>query len=325
MTFGEHLEELRLRMIHGLVGVVAAGVLCWIFKKPLLLFIIRPVQVVLREHGQQPMMVALSPADSFIVALKIAVIGGLLVSAPWILYQAWKFIGVGLYSHERKFVRMFLPASIVLFYTGVLFLFKIVLPIVVNFFVTFSNNWPMGDLEPTTFERWILGISKETADSQPTTRPTPTTMPFLTDPPEKPQPGDLWYNPSTGELCLQTKRGLFVTTLRKSVGSTGVYNQYSIRDYVSLILILSLAFGIAFQMPIVVVFLAISGLVSVTAMRKARRYVIFGTVVIAAVLTPPDVVSQIMLAIPMAILYEVGLIVSSIMIRKREKTASAED
>ena len=106
--------------------------------------------------------------------------------------------------------------------------------------------------------------------------------------------------------------------MRSTQNVSAITTQYSIDFYVSFILRLSLAFGIAFQLPIVVIFLALSGLVPVHAMAKARGYVILGIVTGAAILTPPDVVSQIMLAIPMVILYETGLIIARVMLKRSE-------
>ena len=82
----------------------------------------------------------------------------------------------------------------------------------------------------------------------------------------------------------------------------------------------ALAFGIAFETPIVVYFLGMSGIVSTVAMGKARRYVLLGMVVAVAILTPPDVISQLLLAGPMYLLFEIGLILARI----REKKRSSE-
>ena len=95
-------------------------------------------------------------------------------------------------------------------------------------------------------------------------------------------------------------------------------NQYSVDFYVSFVLALSLAFGVAFQLPIVVVFLALSGLAPVARIAAARRYFILGIVIVAAVLTPPDVASQILLAIPMVILFEAGLVIARMATRGRQ-------
>ncbi|MCH7703336.1 MAG: twin-arginine translocase subunit TatC, partial [Planctomycetes bacterium] len=94
----------------------------------------------------------------------------------------------------------------------------------------------------------------------------------------------------------------------------------AIKDYMSFVLSLMLAFGIAFEVPIVVVFLAITGMVPAETMAGARRYVIFAIVIAAMFLTPPDVISQILLAVPMMALFEGGLMMARFIERKREAT-----
>ncbi|WPB57608.1 twin-arginine translocase subunit TatC [Xylophilus sp. GOD-11R] len=88
-----------------------------------------------------------------------------------------------------------------------------------------------------------------------------------------------------------------------------------IEEYLSFVLTMFLAFGIAFEVPIVVVVLARLGLVSIDKLKAFRGYFVVGAFVVAAVVTPPDVVSQLSLAIPMCILYEVGIWAARIFIR----------
>jgi sec-independent protein translocase protein TatC len=88
-----------------------------------------------------------------------------------------------------------------------------------------------------------------------------------------------------------------------------------IEAYFSFVLTMFLAFGVTFEIPVVVVVLARVGIVSIEQLKQARPYVIVGAFVIAAIVTPPDVVSQIMLAVPMWLLYEFGLIVARFVIR----------
>ena len=94
-----------------------------------------------------------------------------------------------------------------------------------------------------------------------------------------------------------------------------------IEAYFNFVLGMFLAFGIAFEIPVVVVVLAITGLVSVEQLREWRGYVIVGIFVVAAVVTPPDVVSQLALALPMCLLYELGILVSLFVRRKSEPGA----
>ena len=112
------------------------------------------------------------------------------------------------------------------------------------------------------------------------------------------------------------------------IAPTGVAVMTDISRYLDFVLVLFLAFGFSFEVPVAVVILVLLGWVDVAQLREARAYVIVGAFVVAAIITPPDVVSQLMLAIPMALLYEVGLLVSAAMVRRRLReggSAAADD
>jgi sec-independent protein translocase protein TatC len=100
-----------------------------------------------------------------------------------------------------------------------------------------------------------------------------------------------------------------------------------INEYINFALTTFFAFGIAFEIPVVVVLLTVTGLVSVEKLRSARGYVVIGVFVAAAVLTPPDPLSQIMMAIPMWLLYEGGVLMARLLARdkKKKQEASAGD
>jgi sec-independent protein translocase protein TatC len=95
-----------------------------------------------------------------------------------------------------------------------------------------------------------------------------------------------------------------------------------IEAYFNFVLGMFVAFGVTFEVPVVVVVLVLSGVVSVEKLREIRPYVIVGAFVVAAVVTPPDVVSQLMLAIPLCILYELGIVVS-LFVEKRKPVVDA--
>jgi sec-independent protein translocase protein TatC len=105
----------------------------------------------------------------------------------------------------------------------------------------------------------------------------------------------------------------------------GVKVTPDINVYLDFALTMFLAFGIAFEVPIVVVLLTLTGLVTVEKLSQSRGYVIIGIFVVAAVLTPPDVLSQIMMAIPMWILFETGIIFARILNRKPKDGDSTEN
>lgn len=90
----------------------------------------------------------------------------------------------------------------------------------------------------------------------------------------------------------------------------GVAVMTDIDKYLSFVLRMFLAFGVTFQVPVAVVVLVRMGFITVEKLRSVRRYVIVGAFIVAAVITPPDVVSQFMLALPLWLLYEVGILVS---------------
>ncbi len=97
-----------------------------------------------------------------------------------------------------------------------------------------------------------------------------------------------------------------------------------IEAYVSFVLTMFVAFGVTFEVPIAVVLLVKSGMVTVQKLRAARGYVVVGAFVIAAVVTPPDVLSQFMLAVPLCLLYELGILVASAL-KKQEAAADQTD
>lgn len=109
------------------------------------------------------------------------------------------------------------------------------------------------------------------------------------------------------------------------IAPEGVAVMTDISRYLDFVLVLFLAFGFSFEVPVAVVILVLMGWVSIEQLREARAYVIVGAFVIAAIITPPDVISQLMLAIPMCILYEAGLIVARALARRQIETPATED
>lgn len=100
----------------------------------------------------------------------------------------------------------------------------------------------------------------------------------------------------------------------------GVQMMTDIGEYLDFVLGIFLAFGVAFQVPVVVILLCWVGMVTPEQLAGARRYVIVGAFVVAAIITPPDVISQFSLAVPMALLYEAGLFVARYMVKARKST-----
>ena len=108
-----------------------------------------------------------------------------------------------------------------------------------------------------------------------------------------------------------------------SIAPDGVAWMTDIEKYLSFVLTMFVAFGVTFEVPVAVVLLVHMGVVSVEKLREIRPYVIVGAFVIGAVFTPPDVVSQLLLALPLWVLYEAGIIVASMMSKRDKGEAGA--
>ena len=104
----------------------------------------------------------------------------------------------------------------------------------------------------------------------------------------------------------------------------GVNSYFTFQNYISFVTMLMLVFGAGFQTPIAIFILVKTRLVSVAALRKARKFVLLGMFFIAAVVTPPDVISQVTLAIPLYILYELGILLGYLSLRKEKKAEEKE-
>jgi sec-independent protein translocase protein TatC len=113
----------------------------------------------------------------------------------------------------------------------------------------------------------------------------------------------------------------FLTT----TAPTGVQVMTDISNYLDFVLLLFFAFGVAFEMPVATVLLAATGMVRIETMTKNRGYVILGIFVIAAFLTPPDALSQTAMAIPMWLLYEIGIVMSRLLLREKLAQQRAEE
>jgi Sec-independent protein secretion pathway component TatC len=282
---------------------------------------------VLEANDQPTSLLALGIADAFLMYLKMSVLCGLIIAMPWMVYQAWMFVAAGLYRHEQRFLRLFGPVSGALFAAGVLFLYFVVLPIALNFFVGFNTKFLTPELGGGGLTDLLLGRG-EPATTQPAEEVIAPEdlpqVPVLDTDPTDPPPGTAWVNSVDRRLCVQTVDGVWSTTLNKERHPPAVRSEFGLRFYVSFVLTLALAFGIAFEMPVAVVFLAMTGIVTTATLARSRRYVIFVIFIAAAMLTPPDVISQIMLAVPMIALFEGGLLAARVIERRQQGEAGSE-
>jgi len=294
MSFGDHLEELRRCVIRAMLGLVPFFFAGMYFAKDILDFLIRPVQAKLLALGQAPQLQATGATEIFGVWMRIAFIFTLLGGSWWIIIQLWLFVKPGLYRHERRFVYLLVPMSVVLTCLSALFLYFVMLPVVLEFLIDFGSK--VAEVHPQT-----------TPLPEGTVLPHAVTLPG--DPPE-PHEGDWWINSTLSELrfCLAvTPEGPIIKSIPLTLAS-GVVQQYRVREYIELILSMALAFAAGFQTPVVVLLLGWVGLINYQWLGKQRRYAFFIAVIAAAALTPTgDPITLCLLLAPLYLLYELGV------------------
>jgi sec-independent protein translocase protein TatC len=164
MSFLEHLQELRKRLIICLVALFIGTGVGWPLSKPLQDFILRPLnepsvveklnyRVLSWAHEQLPRVIpqgqppearrhpamTMSPLEAFFVQMKISFIIGLILAFPVILYQLWLFLAPALYAHEKKYVYFFLPFGTVSFVLGDLFFLYLVWPLIISFSLSYET------------------------------------------------------------------------------------------------------------------------------------------------------------------------------------------
>jgi sec-independent protein translocase protein TatC len=143
MSFLEHLDELRRRIVYALIAVVAGFAVACVFLTPrwgfpgLFDFVMRPMQQAL-EPGQR--LVFTEPTEALMLYLKIALIGGILIASPVVMTQVWLFVAPGLYVHEKKIAVPFVLGSSALFIAGAAFSHLVVFPLTWKFFMSFSTD-----------------------------------------------------------------------------------------------------------------------------------------------------------------------------------------
>jgi len=124
------------------------------------------------------------------------------------------------------------------------------------------------------------------------------------------------------EMLFGAKFAMNVNTFLANFAPKSISVAPDIEAYFNFVLGMFLAFGIAFEVPIVVVVVAMTGLVTVEQLREWRGYIIVAIFIVAAVVTPPDVASQISLALPMCLLYEIGIVLAQVVTRRRARSAA---
>ena len=245
MSFLEHLEELRRRIILAVVGIVVGFFACWWKWEAIYSFMAKPAEAALKANGFNQGLTYLNPTDPFNVSMKIALLSGLFLASPWVLWQVWQFISPGLYRHEKKYVLPFMFSTVALFLAGGWFGYSMVYPKALTFLFDYGKH-------------------------------------------------------------------------------AGLNPMITINEYTDLFLTIVAGMGLIFELPILVFFLSLMGIVSAGWMWRNFRYSILVIFIIAAIITPTtDIMNMCIFAAPMVALYAVSIGIAYLVHPKRRRARAA--
>ncbi|HPT27870.1 MAG TPA: twin-arginine translocase subunit TatC [Bryobacteraceae bacterium] len=241
MSFMEHLEELRLRIIRALGGIAAAFAVCIFYSNEIWNAVRMPAATALKQLGLPGELAQITPTEAFsIIWIKLPVLAALFLASPWVLYQVWAFIAPGLYKKERRLAAPFILTTAGLFILGGCF----------AYFVAFRFGL-----------RFLLGIGVD----------------------------------------------------------IGVRPIISMTEYTDLFINVMLGVGLVFELPVLIFFLTLLRIASPRFLMRHSRYAILLIVVGAAIITPtPDVYNLTIFAVPMILLYFIGVFASYLLVLNRE-------
>lgn len=259
MTFWDHLRELRSHLVKSLLSVVLLAIIAFVNKDFLFNNIILApkdadfiTNQLLCKLGMlvnidyfcvsefSLKIININMSGQFMTHLYISFMAGVVMAAPYIIYQFWKFVEPALYDHEKKNSGSTVLVCSALFLTGVAFSYFLVVPLALNFFGSYH-------------------VSAEVA------------------------------------------------------------NQISLSSYISMVVTVTISIGLVFELPVILFFLTKAGLVSIDFLKKNRKYMLVIVLILSAIITPPDVFSQIMVTLPLMVLYELSIIMAKRAIKKEEK------
>ena len=148
LTFFEHLDELRGRIVKSLLVLSVTTVFSYQYIKSILPFLIKPIGKV----------VFTSPAEAFIAYFMLALFGGVFLSMPFLLYQTWKFFSAALSEGEKKYVVIFVPLTFIFFFVGCVFGYFVLLPMMLKFFLSFESPYLIPMINISKYISFVISV-----------------------------------------------------------------------------------------------------------------------------------------------------------------------
>ena len=141
MSFLEHLEELRQRLLRSVLSIIVGFGICFYFSDNIYGYLAKPLTDTLRSLHMSDKLVYTNPIDPFNLYIKLAAMGGLFLASPYVLWQLWLFISPGLYRHEKRYVWPFVLLTSGLFMSGGFFAYRLAFPPALRFLLTFAHRF----------------------------------------------------------------------------------------------------------------------------------------------------------------------------------------
>ncbi len=307
MPFGGHLEELRRRIFWALAIPLPASIALFFVAPHMRQFLCAPVFAAQQARGLPTSMQVMSPVEALTTDFKLSLIAALVVSAPWVLWQFWLFVSPGLYIHERRFARFLVPLSSLLVVGGMSLLYWVMLPLMMAGLIGFGESAPT-----------VITAGARAHDGSPS-------LPVVTADPTVAAPGEMWFNSTAHELRLAipatTEQSEASSPTAEGMASAGLeivtigmnrpnalHQVFRLKDYIDFVLLVAAAVAITFQLPVAVLLLGWLGVVDPPMLRSKRRIALMAITVVAAIAGPGDILTMVLLIVPLYALYEGSIV-----------------
>ncbi len=354
--FLDHLEDLRHTMMKVITTLSITTILGFAFHKWIFHFVMVPLSLakMTDDDGNASgtlieyiHFLVLSPPEILMLSIKVSFFAGLIAAFPLVVYFLGEFILPGLRQQEKKLVIPGIFAGFMLFLVGASFAFFLATPMAMKFFYEFQkerigfihpNLTEDREFSPITIDAGQKKVSASAvassgvealAEGKSATAEQP--VPRVSKADFLPEDQREAIRDYLMELIVIEKGSLLEITYREDIGklaiSTGIREkiEYRIGEYITFVTRLILVFGLSFQMPVVVSILVRLQLLTARVMRATRSFAWVIILVLAAILTPPDVLTLAMLGGPMIILYEICIWIAWSIEKKRERRKRDEE
>lgn len=306
MSLGDHVEELRSCLLRALIGVGVCLVGTFIYGFQLINWLAQPLFQAQKAYDLPVTTIVTEATAGFTsVYLPVTIIAAVVIASPWVVYQIWRFIVVGLYEHERKVVYVLAPFSATMTALAVLFTYYILLPVCLMFFLRWSTYYPEVHDVRLGFMARIMAPPSQIDPESIDIATKPMMLPVLLTEPEPLREGMIWIQRDDMSVRMFVGGSVRIMALYSNRTVTPLP---STNQFVRFAAFLGLGIVLAFQLPVIMLVTGWMQVFDPYELAKFRKYAFFACMIVGAILTPTDLISMFVLAMPLYLLFEFGLI-----------------